>query len=91
MLTYALISSKADDVKTVYKDIKNLGKDSVRRICKTYGAYDVLAEVKADDGKKMKEILSSIQDLEGVINMKTLTVVHKTRADDQIPKFLLSR
>ena len=87
MLTYALIVSKENCHEKVYEQIKEL-KNGVYRLYKVSGEYDLLAEIKLQSEEKMKEILNKIKSLEGVMTLKTCTVLHKTKEHNQPPKIV---
>ncbi len=88
MLTYALIVSKENCREGIFKKISSYGEQNIKRVCKLEGEYDLLAELKVQNEEKMKDYLNEIRNLEGVVALKTFTVVHKTKEHDQLPKFL---
>ena len=90
MLTYALIISKKSKRDAIYKNIEQLANSSLNRLYKVYGEYDLLAEFKMPNDKKMKDLLNQIKETDGVVTLKTFTVLHKTKEGDSVPKFVLN-
>ena len=91
MLTYALVVSKQNSVENVFNAIKEFGEDHVSKAFVVYGEYDILAEVKAQNEAKMKELLNKIREMEGVVTLKTFSVTHKTRERDRLPQRFLKK
>ncbi len=86
MLTYALIVSKKNAREQVYSQIEGLAKEKLDHLERVYGEFDILAEFKMRDETQMKDLLNKIKSLEGVMTLKTCTVIHKTKSQDQTPK-----
>ena len=85
MLTYALIISKKSKRDKIYKKIGELAGAHLNRLHKVYGEYDLLGEFKVQSEKKMNLLLNEIKGIEGVVTLKTFTVLHKTKEHDTIP------
>ncbi len=85
MLTYTLLVSKQNFRDTIHKKIQEI-PEGIYRLYKVSGEYDLLVEIKLQNETKMKEVLNKIKSFDGVMDLKTLTVLHKTKEHDHLPK-----
>ena len=89
MLTYALLVSKNNKRERVFREVKDLAGESLRYLQKVYGEYDLIAGFKMQNEEKLSLILNKIKEIDGVLTLKTCTVIHKTRESDFIPRHVL--
>lgn len=87
MLTYAFVVTDKGNCEGVSQKIEALMGKALNRLSKVYGEFDFVAEVKAVSEGKMNELLDQLSELEGIREIKTCTVLHKTKISDQLPKF----
>ena len=62
-----VVPTKADDILN-----RTLGVKGVRRAYFTYGRFDIVAFVEAEDYKDLRKITSEINSIEGVRSTETL-------------------